>query len=161
MDEQDIIITPDNDETPLEEESTASVEPEESTESIESLKAEIEALRSAIRQRDEQQERLTRELGEFSELFPETPPSAIPEEIWEEVRRGIPLAAAFALREKKEQMRMAKIGEINKRNSQRSPGMAGVGTSGEYFTPDEVRAMSRGEVKANYEKIIASMKKWN
>ena len=134
---------------------------EETSESIESLKAEIESLKETIRQKNEQQERLTRELGEFSELFPEIPPSEIPEEIWNEVKRGIPLAAAFALREKKEQLRMSKIGEINKRNSLRSAGMAGVGTAGEYFTPDEVRAMSRGEVKANYEKIIASMKKWN
>lgn len=134
---------------------------QEPVESIESLKAEIETLKEAIRQKNEQQERLTREIGEFSELFPETPPSAIPEEIWEEVRRGIPLAAAFALREKKEQMRTSKIVEVNKRNSLRSAGMAGVGTAGEYFTPDEVRAMSRGEVKANYEKIISSMKKWN
>ena len=161
MDEQDIIFAPEGENAPLIDECNTPIEPEESTESIAALKEEIESLKAAIRQRDEQQERLTRELGEFSELFPETPPSAIPEEIWEEVRRGIPLAAAFALREKKEQMRNARIGEINKRNSLCSAGMAGVGTSGEYFTPDEVRAMSRGEVKANYEKIIASMKKWN
>ena len=159
MEEQNIIN--ELPETITEEAIPVTDEAQEPVESIESLKAEIEALKASIKQKDEQQERLTRELGEFTELFPETPPSAIPEEIWEEVRRGIPLAAAFALREKKEQMRMAKIGEINKQNTLRSPGMAGVGTAGEYFTPDEVRAMSRGEVKANYEKIIASMKKWN
>ena len=54
---------------------------EETSESIESLKAEIESLKETIRQKNEQQERLTRELGEFSELFPEIPPSEIPEEI--------------------------------------------------------------------------------
>ncbi len=46
-------------------------------------------------------------------------------------------------------------------NSQASPGSA-VGTGGtpEVFTPERVRAMSREEVRASYDKIVASMNYW-
>lgn len=48
-------------------------------------------------------------------------------------------------------------------NSKASPGALS-GTTGspekEFFTAEEVRSMSREEVKANYDKIMKSMKKW-
>ncbi len=47
-------------------------------------------------------------------------------------------------------------------NSKASPGALSGGQTSkkEYFTPEEVRAMSREEVKENYENIKKSMKKW-
>ena len=51
--------------------------------------------------------------------------------------------------------------EVNQRNARRSAGRAGNSTAPEYYTPDEVRAMSAGEVRENYEKIRASMKQWH
>ena len=131
------------------------------SETIEELKKQIADLKEMIRIRTEEQERLTREIGEFSELFPEKTLEDIPESIWQDVRRGIPLAAAYALLEKKKQLETEKAYNVNKRNARLSAGMVGVGTSSEYFTPDEVRAMSRSEVRENYAKIIESMKKWN
>ena len=50
--------------------------------------------------------------------------------------------------------------EINRRNAARSAGHVGTNVAPEYYTPDEVRAMSPAEVRENYEKIRASMKKW-
>jgi hypothetical protein len=50
---------------------------------------------------------------------------------------------------------------VNRRNAERSAGHTGRGTAPEYYTPDEVRAMSAGEVRENYEKIRASMKQWH
>ena len=51
--------------------------------------------------------------------------------------------------------------EVNQRNARHSAGRAGKSTAPEYYTPDEVRAMSAGEVRENYEKIRASMKQWH
>ncbi|MBO5937927.1 MAG: hypothetical protein J6Q82_00305 [Clostridia bacterium] len=50
--------------------------------------------------------------------------------------------------------------EVNRRNASLSAGRVGTNVAPEYYTPDEVRAMSPTEVRENYEKIRASMKKW-
>ena len=50
--------------------------------------------------------------------------------------------------------------EVNRRNAARSAGRVGTSLAPEYYTPDEVRAMSPSEVRENYQKIRASMKKW-
>ena len=50
--------------------------------------------------------------------------------------------------------------EVNRRNASLSAGRVGTNVAPEYYTPDEVRAMSPSEVRENYEKIRASMKKW-
>ena len=55
----------------------------------------------------------------------------------------------------------ARADKINQINAYRSSGQAGSNTAREYFSPDEVRAMSQSEVRANYQRIIESMKKWN
>ena len=51
--------------------------------------------------------------------------------------------------------------EVNERNATLSAGRVGTSLAPEYYTPDEVRAMSQTEVRENYEKIRASMKKWH
>lgn len=47
-------------------------------------------------------------------------------------------------------------------NGKASPGALSTSRSvgSDFFTPEQVRRMSRGEIKANYEKIRASMMKW-
>ena len=84
----------------------------------------------------------------------------LPDEVWESVRAGAPLAASYALYERKKAAKAKRVAEINQKNASRSPGAAGTDTASEYFTPDEVRRMSRAEVHANYSKIKESMKKW-
>jgi hypothetical protein len=42
-----------------------------------------------------------------------------------------------------------------------STGSLGKDTTESFFTPNEVRAMSRSEIRKNYSKILESMKKWN
>ena len=54
-----------------------------------------------------------------------------------------------------------KADEINRRNASRSAGRAGNNPAPEYYSPDEVRAMSPKEVRENYKKIRASMQKWH
>lgn len=78
-----------------------------------------------------------------------------------------PLLAEIAslrseLSELREELKLrVKADEINRRNAARSAGRAGTNASPEYYSPDEVRAMSAAQVRENYQKIRASMKKWH
>ena len=67
---------------------------------------------------------------------------------------------ARALATKRMVAEAKRIAEINAKNAKKSPGAAGKDTAGEYFSPEDVRRMSRAEVHANYSKIKDSMKKW-
>ncbi len=129
----------------------------------EALLAQISALEEKIAVLEKEramQERTLRELGEFSSLFPETALESIPDEVWSELKNGTSLAASYALYEAKCRRDAQRVAEINSSNASRSAGRAGVGTQGEYFSPDEVRRMSPSEVHANYARIKDSMKKW-
>ena len=130
--------------------------------------AELEDLREQVRKLTEElqskaaiADKIAAQLGEFGELFPDVAMESVPEAVWESVRAGSSLAAAYAIYERRAHMNELRTGGINKRNAELSAGFAGKGTASEYYTPDEVRAMSQREVRANYSKIIESMKKWN
>ena len=125
------------------------------------LRHEIGILKTQLDESRRAQQKLAGELGEFNTLFPDTALSDIPEEVWNQVKQGIPLTASYALYEKKAGIQSRKAEEINRRNASLSAGIAGQNTSPEFYTPDEVRAMSRSEVHNNYDKILRSMKKWN
>lgn len=132
-------------------------------ETIASLKEEITALKTKISELETQRDTQTRileELSDFNALFPTVEMEDIPECVWESVKKGTPLIASYALYEKRLAAEEARIAKINAANALRSPGIAGKDTASEYFTPDEVKKMSRSEVHANYSKIKESMKKW-
>lgn len=130
-------------------------------EDISALKAELDSLRSQLEMSRAMYDRLHGECIEFANLYPGVPLSSIPDSIWESTKTGIPLAAAFALAEKKEQAAKAKAMNVNSQNNERSSGALSSAKTEEFFTPAEVRAMSVAEVKANYAKIITSMSKWH
>lgn len=132
-------------------------------ESIDALKEEIVSLKTKLSELEalkEAQARLFDELSAFRDLFPEVELNVIPESVWDEVRKGSSLTASYALYEKRMEAERARIALINASNASKSPGVAGRNTANEYFSPDEVRKMSRTEVHANYSKIKESMKKW-
>ena len=168
MNEETVIITEDN---PISAEDIANTEAV--TEQIETdttdteadetavLRKELEALKIELEEKKKTFERMSREIGEFSEIFPERSVSSIPDSVWESVKAGIPLAAAYALYERKNAVRADTASRINERNGSVSTGSVGRAGTENFYTPDEVRAMSRSEVRKNYSKIIESMKKWN
>ena len=139
------------------EEETPSAEPAE----LESLRREVSELRAALAAKEQEQQNTLREIGEFHRLFPDIPVSDVPDGVWDSVERGIPLSAAYALYEKKQQASEGRAEEINRRNASLSAGKAGKHTAGEYFSPDEVRAMSQRQVHDNYRAIMDSMKHWH
>ncbi len=128
---------------------------------VQTLKNEINELRRQLDERQGYFDRMSREIGEFSSLFPEKALSEIPDSVWNEVRSGIPLAASYALYEKKLDASRERAEKVNQKNKESSTGAIGRTAVEGFFTPDEVRAMSREEIKKHYPKIIESMKKWN
>ncbi len=130
-------------------------------ESIGSLKAEIDRLRTELEESRSVNQRVADDISEFHRLFPNVELGSIPDEVRNSVRTGIPLSASYALYEKRLDAERERIEAINRQNAIRSSGAAGKNTPKEYFSPEEVRSMSQSEVRENYKKIIDSMKKWN
>lgn len=139
-------------------EGTLEATPEAENEA-EALRREIACLREELRKQRNAAERMERECEEFCELYPDVSLKALPDDVWESVRNGVPIAAAFALSERRK-LRTKKIAESsNRENAMRSSG-ALEPPQNNYFSPDEVRAMSRAEVRKNYRNILSSMQKW-
>ncbi len=124
------------------------------------LLAELARLRQELELRRQASARLEQDCGEFLRLYPEVPLSEVPEEIWDEARRGVPLAAAYARAERRRTRTEELARQANARNRTCSAGPAGQ-TAPSYFSPDEVRAMSAAEVRQNYRTILQSMRKWS
>ena len=130
---------------------------DELNQTIESLKAELESYKSA----KAQQEAIAAQINEFSELFPEISVRSIPESVWDDVRRGNSLAAAYSIYERRITEAARRIEQINAQNAEKSAGVAGKNLTPEFFSADDVRKMSPSEVRANFAKIRRSMEKWN
>lgn len=137
-----------------------STTPDPSSE-LESLRAKVRELTERIEAQSVEAQMISEQLGEFYDVFPNADVRSLPDSVWESVRAGNSLAASYALYRQRVYQREQHAKEINRRNTESSSGRIGTDTAKEYFSPDEVRSMSRSEVKANYSKIIESMKKWN
>ncbi len=127
----------------------------------EELRAEIERLRAELEKRDKENLRVVAEIGEFSAVFPETSIESVPSEVWNSVNAGVPLAAAYALYEKKRAAYQKFTQSVNQKNYEQSSGAVGKETDSNYYSPSEVKKMSPAEVRAKYNIIVESMKKWN
>ena len=156
--ENDAVDTAVEDVDPCAEETA---EPQSSADDeLTALRDEISSLRAELESRDRALARMHDELSEFSELYPDRVLTSLPNEVWEGVRAGLPLAASVAYCEAKQRRREAIAAEVNRRNSAASSGSVD-GADVEFYSPDEVRAMNAAQVRQNYSKIIDSMKLWN
>ena len=125
------------------------------------LKNEIAELKAQLDDSRGVYDKLSADCSEFAELYPDVALSSIPDSVWSSVKNGIPLAAAYALAERRAALALEKADGINSKNKALSTGTMGRSKSEEYFSPAEVKAMSASEVRANYTKIINSMSKWH
>ena len=130
---------------------------EEFKKTIAALQVELEAYRAAAAQ----QEAIAKQLSEFSELFPDVSVKSIPDCVWDDVKQGNSLAAAYSVYERRITEAARRIESINAKNAQKSAGAVGKNMAQEFFSADDVRKMSPSEVRANYAKIRRSMEKWN
>ena len=86
----------------------------------------------------------------------------IPDEVWERVEEGESLAAAFSLYTIQKMREQEAIEKVNAENESKSaPRIRHDGEDTAYFSPEAVKAMSRSEIKKNYDAILASMDKWS
>lgn len=127
---------------------------------LEQLRSELTRLQKELAEKEAFWARVGEECDEFRTLYPDTSLKALPDSVWEDVKKGIPLSAAYALAEKRRLYTEAMAAKSNTENQKRSAG-AILGTESEYFSPGEVRAMSADEVHANYHKIMRSMQSWH
>ena len=98
----------------------------------------------------------------FRELFPEVKSDEIPQEVWDRVEAGESLSAAFALYVVQEAKKEEHIRRVNEENGKKAPPpVDGSHGDDDYFSPEAVKAMSRKEIRENYDKILSSMEKWN
>ena len=126
---------------------------------LECIRRELSLLRAQLDEQGRAMQKIGMEYAEFCDLYPNQSPEDIPDEVWENVRRGIPLSAAYALAERRRLRTQEKAQSLNEENKRRSSGSV-EGNSNNYFSADEVRAMTQSEVRANYQKIMLSMPKW-
>lgn len=124
------------------------------------LSRQLDELRERFEQQRRAMERMSRECDEFSELYPDRPLASLPREVWENVRAGIPLAAAYAYSEARREHAERQAEQVNRRNDAASAGDVSGGTA-DYFSPAEVRGMTPAEVRANYSKIMNSISRWS
>ncbi len=124
-----------------------------------SLEAELARLRAELKARDALLARFHQESSQLALLYPEVSPASLPDAVWEDIKLGVPMAAAYALFLRKEEQKAASAAAYHRQNSRRSPG--GMTPSREeFYSPAEVRAMSREEVKRHYHSIMKSMEAW-
>lgn len=128
---------------------------------IASLKAEILSLRAQLENERAVYSRMNEECAEFNLLYPSVSISSLSDSIWESVKKGVPIAAAYALEERRAAVADMKAQSVNATNRQLSSGSIEANSAEEFYTPDEVRAMSPSQVRENYSKIISSMSKWH
>lgn len=129
---------------------------ENAAEELAALRAEAEALRNEL----SAQRKLAGQLREFSALYPETAAEEIPESVWDAVKGGLPLAAAYALHERRAVLARAEAEAEREKARVRSSGALEGGGGDLFYSPAEVRAMNAAQVRQNYSAILASMQRW-
>lgn len=128
-------------------------------EDLADLRKEVSRLRALLSEQAERAERMRAECAELWELYPSLSPDTLPDEVWEAVEKGVPIAAAVALSERRKFLTAQKAEIAKLENRMRSTGAVEREKNG-YFSPEEVRAMNRLEVRENYQSILKSMQKW-
>ncbi len=151
---------PENSDT-TDEEKSEIVEQEQNGSPDEDFKREVENLRTELAQQKNRTENFISQMRELYVLYPDADINTLSDEIWQSVKSGIPIAAAYALNARRAEVVKQRAEEANRQNKEKCiGGIKGNGDNG-YFSPSEVRGMSQEEVRNNYTKIIDSMNHWN
>lgn len=124
--------------------------------SADSAAAELAALRAELAEK----ERMLAEEALLAELYPGVIRSALPEAVEREAREEkMPLAAAYALYLRRRELAAAE-GEVAARLAAYESAGALGGDCGEpFYSIDEIRAMSRKEIRRSYKAILRSLEK--
>ncbi len=103
---------------------------------------------------------LANEVKRFRELFPDVDAGSIPESVWADMEKGIPLSYAYAFYALTGESNEAYAQSVNERNSHSAPPAVTESADEGEISMDEVEGMSASAVKKNYPRILRSISKW-
>ncbi len=162
---EDVGVTPEQLITALQSQSDTLFEnsvaglPEQTAQFVKSAREDKRRAR-ADRRRAENEKSLDSDVKLFCKLFPAVKAESIPESVWADTERGIPLPYAYAFYLMTEQSDSAYAEGVNGKNSDGAiPPVEGVDGGGE-FSMNEVEGMSPATVKKNFPAILRSIAKW-
>lgn len=133
--------------------------PEEAALYIKNAKSEKAAARTQ-RRKTEKETELTEEIKLFRSLFPDVAAEDIPERVWADMERGIPLCYAYAFAMISGGKQQEYANGINDRNLKGAPPPVGESADDGEISMEEVEAMSPKAVKNNFARILRSIGKW-
>ena len=113
-----------------------------------------------LRREKSLRENVSREIEEFSKLFPDTDVDEIPDEVWEACPDGSGICAQYALYLRRREVENKSAHTKNLENQASAVPYVKNTEETMYFTPEAVSKMTRAEVDKNYSAILESMKKW-
>lgn len=98
----------------------------------------------------------------FEELYPDVSRDSIPEAVEREAaERNMPLAAAYALYLRRCELAAAEAKIAAKLAAAESAGALGGNCGEKLYSIDEIRAMSRKEIRRSYKAILRSLEREN
>ncbi len=133
--------------------------PEDAASLVKNARNEKAALR-AERRKEEKDGLLNEEIKRFRKLFPDVEAESIPESVWADMEKGIPLSYAYALYAVTDGDKARYAEGINARNTEASPPPLGENADEGEISMEEVEAMSPSAVKKNFGRILRSIGKW-
>ena len=125
------------------------------------LREQVTSLREMLASQKAAYQRAGAEYAEFFSLFPAVSLSALPDDVWQSVQKGVPLAAAYALEERRAAVQAEKAQKVNQINREKSSGALNPTGNSDNFSLAEVRDMTPDEVRANFDKIMESVTQWH
>ena len=125
------------------------------------LREQVTSLRETLASQKAAYQRAGAEYAEFFTLFPAVSLSALPDDVWQSVQKGVPLAAAYALEERRAAVQAEKAQKVNQINREKSSGALNPTGNSDNFSLAEVRGMTPDEVRANFDKIMESVTQWH
>lgn len=126
---------------------------------VKAARAEKSAARQTRREEEKDME-LSESVKRFRKLFPAVEADTIPQSVWEDMERGIPLEYAYAFFVLNGESDNSYANEVNERNGKTAlPAVAEGADEGE-LSMEEVGNMSAASVKKNFPRIMRSISKW-
>ena len=128
------------------------------------LRKEVASLREMMEKSIASKQEKTvaeQQLEELYRFCPELREGGLPQKVREDIEAGIPPVAAYAMELRRATAERQAISALNDKNRELSSGGLSQGSGEDFFTADEVKAMNAGQVRQNYDKIMASMKHWH
>lgn len=127
------------------------VETEDAAQALAALRAELA-----------EKERILAEEALLNELYPGVDRSALPEAVEREAaEKNMPLAAAYALYLRRRELSAAEGKVAAKLAAAESTGALGGDCGETLYSIDEIRAMSRKEIRRSYKAILRSLERGN